>query len=86
MLCGACGRAAGADGDGIVLSAESTALFGALLRMEPAAAARLRPSRKAEDELLRGVEYYASWRLERRMKGLSGLRAIIAGLETVGCR
>jgi len=68
------------------LSAEGAALLGALVRLEPAAAARLRPSRRAEGELLRAAEFYAGWCLERRMKGLSGLGAIIAGLEAVGCR
>ncbi|MHC4916144.1 MAG: DNA repair protein RecO [Planctomycetota bacterium] len=86
LLCGRCARAARSEGEGVELSGESAALFGALLRMGPAAAARLRPSRRAENQLLRAVEHFASWRLERRMKGLSGLGAIIAGLETVGCR
>jgi DNA repair protein RecO (recombination protein O) len=86
LLCPRCAAAPGAGEGAVRLSAESVALLGALLRLEPAAAARLRPSGRAERELLGAVEVFASWRLERRMRSLSGLAAIIAGLEAVGCR
>ncbi len=86
IVCRRCAAREPDTGSAVRLSAESAALLGALVRLKPAAAARLRPSRRAERELLRAVEFYAAWRLERRMRGLSGLSAIIAGLEAVGCR
>jgi len=68
------------------LSGEACALLGALVRLAPEAAARLRPSRRAEHELLRAVESYGSWRLEHRMRALTALGLIINRLEAVGCR
>jgi DNA repair protein RecO (recombination protein O) len=74
-----------AAGD-VPLSAEACALLGALLRLTPEAGARLRPSRRAEGELLRAVEVYGSWRLERRLRSLSAMEKVIVRLEAVGCR
>lgn len=84
VLCPRCAARAGTADSGGALSAESAGLLGALLRLEPEAAARLRPSRRAEWELLRAVERYASWCLERPMRALSGLTAVISGLEAYG--
>jgi DNA repair protein RecO (recombination protein O) len=83
LLCPDCAGAA--EPDVPALCPEAVALFGVLARMVPAAAARLRPSRRAELDLLRAVEHYARWRLERRMWGLTGLAALIARLEAAGC-
>lgn len=86
IICPGCRRSASGEDGGGPLSAEAVALLGALLRLEAASAARLRPSRAAEGELLAAVESFASWCLERAMRSLSGLGGIIAGLEAVGCR
>jgi DNA repair protein RecO (recombination protein O) len=86
LLCRRCSREGRAEEGAPRLSAEAAALLGALVRLAPQAAARLRPSRAAERGLLRAVSHYASWRLERRIKGLAGLNAVITGLEAVGCR
>jgi DNA repair protein RecO (recombination protein O) len=99
MLCARCAAAAeerdGANrrrgrrgaGDGLCrLSGEAGALLGALLRMTPEGGSRLRPSRRAERELLEAVERYASWRLERGMRTLKSLERIVGRLEAVGCR
>jgi DNA repair protein RecO (recombination protein O) len=81
------GRLARARSSGDVpLSGEGCALLGALLRLTPEGGARLRPSRRAEGELLRAVELYGSWRLERRLRSLSAMEKVIARLEAVGCR
>lgn len=86
LLCPRCAaRSGGRPGGGNPLSPEAGALLAALARRRPAAAARLRPSRAAEGELVPAVEAYASWRLERRMRSLSGLARIIAALEAAGC-
>lgn len=86
LVCAGCARGPGRESGAPQLSAESVALLRALVRLELPAAARLRPSRRAEGVLLRAVSHYASWRLERRIRGLLGLASIIAGLEAVGCR
>ncbi len=102
MLCEACAAAAegqaaaaarrgrpvpaGGTGGLVRLSGETAALLGALLRLSPEAGARLRPSRRAERELLGAVEGYGSWRLERRMRTLTALGRMVGRLEAVGCR
>jgi DNA repair protein RecO (recombination protein O) len=88
VVCGPCAArgAEGAADRGAWLSVEAGALLGALLRLKPAAAARLRPSRKAERELLGAFDRFASWKLERRLRGVRGLSEVIAGLEAAGCR
>ncbi|HOX06562.1 MAG TPA: DNA repair protein RecO C-terminal domain-containing protein [Planctomycetota bacterium] len=81
------GRGGAGGGSGLFrLSGEAAALLGALLRMTPEAGARLRPSRGAERELLGAVEGYASWRLEKGMRSLTALGAMVGRLEAVGCR
>lgn len=99
LLCAGCAKDAEAEAEvgrargrmgavpGLVrLSGEAVALLGALVRLSPEAGARLRPSRRAERELLGAVESYASWRLERKMRTLTALGEIISRLEAVGCR
>jgi DNA repair protein RecO (recombination protein O) len=85
LVCEGCARQLRNEAGAPRLSPEAVALFRALLRLEVEAAARLRPSRNAERELLRATEHYASWKLERRIRGLSGLMSIISSLEAVGC-
>ncbi len=86
LVCAGCASGLRHEGEAPKLSGEGVALLRALVRLELGAASRLRPSRRAETELLRAVSYYSSWRLEHRIRGLLTLASIIAGLEAVGCR
>jgi DNA repair protein RecO (recombination protein O) len=98
MLCERCAAAAeersaaasrrrrpGGGRELIRLSGEAAALLGALLRLSPEAGTRLRPSRRAERELLGAVESYGSWRLERQMRTLTALGTMVSRLEAVEC-
>ena len=86
LLCERCSPGRGPKDGSVRLSGEACGLLGALLRLKPAAAVRLRPSRRAEVELMRAIETYACWRLECRMRSLSMLARVIEGLETAGLR
>jgi hypothetical protein len=86
LVCPGCPTVSKVESGAARLSAEGLALLRALVRLKLEAAARLRPSREAEGGLIRAVSHYAEWCLERRVRGLAGLEAVVLGLEAVGCR
>jgi hypothetical protein len=86
LLCERCSPGKGPEAGCFRLSGEACGLLGALLRLKPAGAVRLRPSRGAEVELMRAIEAYACWRLECRMRSMATLARVIESLEAVACR
>ncbi len=84
ILCGQCRGEA--EPRAVSVCGEVLALLRALMQRDLVSAGRLRPSRKAERELLKALEHYSSWKLEKRIKSLASMEEVLVGLEAVGCR